>query len=179
MATDTIVHRTTEEWIALVRQHEQRIAALVWSDALGMLNQAGLRDAIAQLPEGAYTVVFADINRLKTLNSITGNHIQTNRYLRDGLRVRRGEIAGQFLGDEIVFILPEGADAAGFCARITRQLAEQPLSSMERAALELIDGPGARLSATFAYETASDIWAAIERLSCDVLAQKGKRGRQC
>jgi GGDEF domain-containing protein len=167
---------TSADLLARIRQQEQRIAALVWNDHLGMLNAAGLQDAIDTLPAGdVYTVIFADINRLKDINRVTGSHIQTNRYLRDGLRVRRGEVAGQLYGDEFIFILPEGADAAGFCARITRQLASQPLSQAERMALEVLDGPGARLSATFAWEVARDVWAAVERLSRDVLAQKAKR----
>lgn len=168
--------RTPDELLALIRQQNQRIQSLIWNDQLSMLNNAGLHDAIDQLPNSeVYTVIFCDINRLKVMNTITGSHIQTNRYLRDGLRVRRGEIAGQFLGDEFVFVLPEGADAAAFCARITRQLAEQPLSHAERTALELIDGPGARLSATFAYAESSDVWHTVEQLSRDVLAQKAQR----
>lgn len=167
--------RHPDELIALIRKQEQRIASLIWSDDLSMLNQAGLRDAIAQLDMGTYTVVFCDINRLKQINSATGSHAQTNRYLRDGLRVRRGELAGQLFGDEFLFILPEGADASGFCSRITRQLATQPLSQVERCALEILDGPHARLSATFAWEVTNDVWAAVERLSREVLAAKAAR----
>lgn len=173
-----ILSRHPDELIKLIRQQEARITSLIWSDELSMLNQAGLRDAITQLEPGVYTVVFCDINRLKTINQITGSHVATNRYLRDGLRVRRGELAGQLYGDEILFVLPEGADAPAFCARLTRQLAEQPLSQAERMALESVDGPGARLSATFAWEVTSDVWSAVERLSRDVLAQKAKRDRQ-
>lgn len=168
-------HRTVEELLSLIRAQEQRINSLIWNDSLSMLNKAGLHDEIDHLPKGTYTVVFADINRLKTINTITGSHIQSNRYLRDGLRVRRGEIAGQFLGDEFVFVLPEIADAAAFCARLTRQLADQPLSQSERYALEMIDGPGARLSATFDWEVTSDVWQAVERLSVSVLAKKAQR----
>lgn len=181
MCIHSTPHRTTNELIALIRKQNQRIASLIWNDHLGMLNQAGLHDAIAQLPGGAYTVVFCDINRLKVLNSITGNHLQTNRYLRDGLRVRRGEIAGQYFGDEFLFVLAGDADAAAFCARITRQLAEQPLNGMERAALSLIEACApehARLSATFAWRESvprDSIVAAIEPLSKDVLAEKAKR----
>lgn len=171
--------RTTEDLLGLIRQQEQRIAALSWNDDLAMLNRAGLQDAIEQLPDDSYTVVFCDIDRLKTINTATGSHIQTNRYLRDGLRVRRGELAGQLFGDEFVFILPEGADAAGFCARITRQLAAQPLSQTERMALEALNGPGARLSATFAWEVTRNVWAAVERLSHTVLAQKAQRDGRC
>ena len=170
--------RTPEEMITLIRQQEQRIACLIWSDDLAMLNQAGLRDAIAALDPELYTVVFCDINRLKQINSATGSHDTTNRYLRDGLRIRRGELAGQLFGDEFLFILPEAADAAGFCARLTRQLASQPLSQSERMALEAFDGPNARLSATFAWEVTSDVWAAVERLSREVLAQKAARDRR-
>lgn len=167
--------RHPDELIARIRQQERRIASLIWSDDLSMLNNAGLRDAIAQLEPGAYTVVFCDINRLKTINSATGSHAQTNRYLRDGLRVRRGELAGQLFGDEFLFLLPADADAAGFCSRITRQLAAQPLSQAERRALETLDGPHACLSATFAWEVTHDVWGAVERLSREVLSQKAAR----
>jgi len=167
--------RTPAEWEALLRARDERIEALSWNDELGMLTQAGLRDAISNLMPATYLIVFADINRLKTINSITGCHIQTNRYLRDGLRVRRGELAGQFLGDEFVFVLPSGAPAAQFCARISRQLASQPLSQAERTALELVDGVGARLGATFAWAESSDVWHAVEALSRDVLTKKAAR----
>jgi GGDEF domain-containing protein len=167
--------RSTKELLDLIRQQEARIAILVWNEHLNMLNSAGLNDAIEALLPGTYAVVFADIDRLKTINCATGSHIQTNRYLRDGLRVRRGEIAGQLLGDEFVFILPSGADAAGFCARIARQLAEQPLSAAEQAALEAVNGPGARLSATFDWMITDNVWRAIEALSVAVLAQKSRR----
>lgn len=173
--TSIPARHTTEELLTLIRAQEWRIASLIWNDHLCMLNQAGLDDAIAHLAPGTHTVVFCDIDRLKKINSITGSHAITNRYLRDGLRVRRGEIAGQLFGDEFLFVLPAGADAAAFCARITRQLAEQPLSGMERAALELLDGSGARLSATFAWCETDNVSGAIAQLSADVLAQKAAR----
>ncbi len=176
--THSTTQRSTDELLALICEQRQRIESLLWNDDLGMLNNAGIRDAINRLDPGIYTVVLADINRLKTINSITGNHAQTNRYLRDGLRVRCGEVAGQLYGDEILFVLPSHADAAGFCARITRQLAQQPLTHAERSALELIDGIGATLSATFACERTEDVWQAVERLSANVLTQKAKRDAQ-
>ena len=175
MTSTILAHRSTEELLLLIRQQDHRIQSLIWNDDLGMLNKAGLHDAICCLEAGEYTIVFADINRLKHINSVTGNHTITNRYLRDGLRVRRNEIAGQYLGDEFVFVLSADADAVGFCARIGRQLAEQPLSHAERTALEMIDGIGARLSATFAFERTGDVWAAVERLSVEVLNQKARR----
>jgi GGDEF domain-containing protein len=172
--------KTTEELLQLIIAQQNKIASLCWNDELSMLSQAGLMDAIHELPEGRYVVVFCDIDRLKTLNTITGSHIQTNRYLRDGLRVRRGELAGQFLGDEFVFVLADGSDAAAFCARISRQLADQPLSDAERAALVAIAGPGARLSATFASAVVGrdGIHEALSDLSKDVLAQKARRDRR-
>lgn len=180
MTTATILaHRSTAELLTLIHQQEQRIQSLIWNDALGMLNQAGLHDAIGQLSPAEYTIVFCDINRLKMINQITGNHTLTNRYLRDGLRVRHGEIAGQLYGDEFLFVLPAHADASGFCARIARQLAEQPLTANERTALELIDGDGACLSAAFAWECSTDVWAAVGRLSTNVLGQKARRDTSC
>src|SRR5207244_5192372 len=125
---------------------------------LGKLNNAGIREAILQLPEGHYTVVFADIDRLKALNSATGSHCKTNRYLAACLAVRHGEIAGQLYGDEIVYILDENsryedAHPDAFVARIARQLAGQPLTISERYVLAAAQGchvSEARLSATFA-----------------------------
>lgn len=167
---------------------DETIRRLRWNDELGMLNNAGLMDAIRGLPRGNYAVVFADIDRLKTLNTATGSHFATNRYLADGLRVRQGEIAGQLFGDEIVFILNEqsrGEDAqpAAFTRRIARQLAGQPLRSSERWMLAAAQGCSfdqARLSATFASASgvqASAVLATIEQLSIDVLALKAARDR--
>ena len=155
---------------------EARIAALAWNDELGMYNRAGLMDAIERLAPGVYTVVFCDIDRLKAINTATGSHVQSNRYLRDGLRVRAGEIAGQLYGDEIVFILKGDADAQAFIGRIARQLAQQRLTTAEQRALLLASGQ-AHLSATFASRTATaaTIRQAIEACSVDVLAQKARR----
>lgn len=152
-----------------------RIRALSWNRELGMLNRAGLDEQIERLPRAYYTVVFCDIDHLKRLNSATGSHVQTNRYLKEGLQVRAGEIAGQLYGDEIVFILRPDTAAPLFVYRIRKQLAGQPLTTEERRALILSGGDG-RLSATFAYrEQVTDIWRAIEECSVDVLAQKAGR----
>lgn len=157
-------------------EKDRQIARLSWNEGLGMLNQAGLWSAINTLPDGAYIIVFADIDRLKALNSATGSHMQSNRYLKEGLRVRDGELAGQLLGDEIVFILPMEADAPAFIRRIRRQLAGTPLTTKEREALIKAGGDG-RLSATFASEVAekSAIPLAIESCSRSVLSQKAVR----
>jgi len=155
---------------------EQQIARLSWNDSLNMYNRAGGLEAIRGLPEGFYTVIFADVDRLKAINSATGSHLQTNRYLAAGLRVRRGELAMQFLGDEFVFVLAADADADAFIARITRQLAEQPLTDGERATLAPYGA--SRLSATFAGRRQvrkQDISLAIEDCSIEVLAKKGAR----
>jgi GGDEF domain-containing protein len=162
------------------------IQRLRWNPTLDMLNQAGLMEEIRTLPAGSYTVVYCDIDRLKTLNNVTGNHFQTNRYLASGLAVREGELAGQMFGDEFVFIIDEhsrGEDAQpdAFVARIARQLAGQPLTVSERYALAAAQGvpvEQARLSATFA--TASGVSAGqvirtIEQLSRDVLQLKAER----
>ena len=152
------------------------ITRLEWDETIGMLNAAGGFRAINALPDGRYALVFCDIDYLKQINSATGNHMQTNRYLMSGLRVRRGEIAIRLMGDEFLFILTDGrgyADPVGFVERLTHQLAEQPLTAAERAGL-----PGGALSATFAWRASvkrADIRAAIERLSAAVLAQKAAR----
>lgn len=163
------------------------IAQLRWNDSLGMYNHAGLMHAIATLPsDTTYTVVFADIDRLKALNSATGNHLKTNRYLATGLQVRKGEIAGQFAGDEFIFILAENsrnedANPDAFVARIARQLAGQPLTISERYALAAAHGcpvDQARLSATFSAMSgvkSADVAQAIEWLSSDVLTLKAER----
>ena len=148
-----------------------------WNPLLDMYNLAGGLAAIAALPVGRYAVVFCDIDRLKTLNSATGNHVQTNRYLSAGLKVRAGEIAFQFLGDEIAFILTDQrgvADPRAFAERIAAQLAAQPLTEQERAMID-----SAALSATFdwcAGVSRTEILACLEQLSIAVLAQKRARG---
>lgn len=163
------------------------IARLSFNESLGMLTPAGLAEAIRTLrPDTTYTVVFADIDKLKVLNQVTQNHLQTNRYLRAGLAVRYGEIAGQLLGDEIIFILDDQArddetNPDAFVARIARQLAGQPLLQSERYALAAAQHchvRDAKLSATFAAHsgaTAAQVPSVIERLSCEVLTLKAQR----
>lgn len=162
------------------------IRRLSWNATLDMYNQAGLMEAIRALPAGSYTVIYCDIDRLKTLNSVTGSHFQTNRYLADGLNVREGELVGQMFGDEFVFILDERSrgeapNADAFIARIVRQLAGQPLTISERYALAAVQGchvSEARLSATFATQSgvsAGQVLHVLEQLSCDVLSQKAQR----
>lgn len=148
-----------------------------WNEDLGMLSRAGLMDAIDKLDDGVYTIVFADVDHLKALNSATGNHVQSNRYLKKGLEVRAGEIAGQLLGDEIVFVLAGDAHPDRFVQRIRKQLAGQMLTAKERLRLIEAGGDG-RLSATFAWTKATKgaIPAAIEACSINVLAQKEARG---
>jgi GGDEF domain-containing protein len=184
-STDLIAELRAE--IALTRA---TIARLQYNESLGMLNAAGLAEAIRTLdPNTTYTVVFADIDRLKVLNNVTRNHLQTNRYLAAGLAVRYGEVAGQLLGDEFVFILDDQArntetSPDGFVARIARQLAGQPLTISERyalAAAQRCHVSEARLSATFATQSgvsARQVEGAIEALSCQVLAMKSERDQK-
>lgn len=181
-STDPITALRTE--ITMLRD---TITRLRRNESLDMLNSAGLSEAVRTLKrDTTYTVVFADIDRLRALNSATGNHVQADRYLRAGLAVRYGEIAGQMAGDQIVFLLDDQArdketDPDAFVARITRQLAGQPLLQSERYLLAAVQGchvDQARLSATFAAQSgvsAGDVWSAVERLSCEVLAMKKAR----
>ncbi len=153
-----------------------------------MLNGAGLREAIRQLPAGHYTVIFADIDKMKAINSATGSHCATNRYLADGLARRHGEIVGQFGGDEFIYILDEQAmrdndSAQTFVAFISRQLAGQPLLQSERyllAAAQNVHVSQAKLSATFATQSSvaqHEILEVIEELSSEVLLLKARRDR--
>jgi GGDEF domain-containing protein len=165
------------------------IAQLRYNATLRMLNASGTDEAIRTLrTDTTYTVALCDIDRLKLINAVTGNHLQTDRYLAAGLAVRAGEIAGQLhdRGDEFLFILDEqsrheDADPDAFVARITRQLAGQPLTISERYALAAARGchvADARLSATFAVQSgvsAGDVMTTIESLSQQVLAQKKER----
>lgn len=172
--------------LLLIQEKQALIRRLSYNDSLKMLTPAGLSEAIRTLPYGVYTVVFADIDRLKVLNGVIGNHFQTNRYLAAGLAVRKSEIAGQLFGDEFVFLLDErsrnqATDPAAFVARIARQLAGQPLTISERYALAAAQHcpvAQAKLSATFATQSgvaADGVIAAIEQLSCQVLAMKKVR----
>lgn len=168
------------------------ILRLRWNPALNLLRAAGLDDAIATLStDTTYTIILADIDRLKTINSATGNHVQTDRYLRAGLAVRYGEIAGQLhdCGDEICFVLDDQArdtetDPNAFVARISRQLAGQPLTISERYLLAAAQGvhvSEAKLSATFAAQSgvhAGDVWSAVEALSCEVLSLKAQHDQK-
>lgn len=126
---------------------------------------------------GGYTLVFADVNRLKQLNSATGNHFATNRMLYAGLRVRLGEFAWRIWGDEFAFLIR--GDGQAFCGRIARQLASQPLTREQRAAIAAVEGVELEqvvMSATFAvYPDVRNPLAALERASADVLAKKAAR----
>ena len=161
-----------------------------WDAALNMYRPAGLAYTIRTRPaDTTYTIVLCDIDRLKDINSATGNHIQTNRYLAAGLTVREGEVVGQLFGDEFLFILDEQSrdtetDAHAFIARIARQLAGQPLTISERYALAAAQGchvSQAKLSATFATQSsvaAHAIMSTIEQLSTEVLHTKKVRDAQ-
>jgi GGDEF domain-containing protein len=187
----TLYQNTSTDLIAELRAEiaatRATIRRLQFNESLGMLTAAGLAEAIRTLPnDTTYTVVFADIDKLKVLNNVTRNHLQTNRYLAAGLARRHGEIAGQLLGDEFVFILDDQARRDGdtpdaFIAFISRQLAGQPLTISERyalAAAQKCHVSEARLSATFATMSnvsARQVEGAIEQLSCQVLAMKARR----
>ncbi len=163
------------------------LAALVYTcydRSLGMLNRNGGRLLVLLLTLplwllGGYTLVFADIDRLKQLNKVTGNHFQTNRLLKNGFRMRRGEIGFVVFGDELAFLL--FGDGHAFCQRIARQLAAQPLSEAQRAALAAMDGcqpHEAKLSATFAViQNKRSIYQALEQGSQEVLRKKEERDR--
>lgn len=207
MLHSTSIHQTITNALAATIRETQRadalqaenaelratIQTLRWNPVLKMYRAAGLDEAIRTLPTDAtYTVVLCDIDRLKTINAVTGNHMQTDRYLRAGLKVRAGEIAGQLhdQGDEIAFILHDHSQGkttnpAAFVARIARQLAGQPLTIGERCALaaaQHVPIDAARLSATFATlngVAADGVPAAIEALSCQVLALKAQRDGRC
>lgn len=186
------VQPSTADLLDQIRRQRDIIARLSYNPTLAMYRPAGLLEAIANLPADAtYTVVLCDIDRMKAINSATGSHAQTDRYLAAGLRVRAGELAGQVhdKGDEFAFILTERSEHGrreeyspeAFVARIARQLAGQPLTSSERHALAAAQGvpvEQAKLSATFStisHVKAGDIEQAIEWLSNDVLALKAQR----
>lgn len=157
------------------------IVYLCYDPSLGMLNRSGGRLLIVLLAPiclvfGA-TLVFADVNRLKKINEATGNHMLTNALLRGGFRVRFGEFAWQIYGDEMGFII--WGDGYAFVRRLTRQLAAQPLTLVQRRVIAEADGvpvDEAHLSATFAVIAGTrNIWKALELGSADVLAQKAAR----
>jgi len=162
-----------------------RLHALVRSmgrnEFLGMLNQAGFMHAIDALPDGLYTLVFCDVNKMKAINTATGCHQKTDAYLRAGFQVRGGEIAGQIHGDELAFILEEPADPVGFERRIGRQLRDVRLGTEERRAL-LPAGTRPYITAMFAHKRGvrpCEMRAALDELSIDVLSQKARRDAQC
>lgn len=171
---------------------DEKIRRLSWNPLLQMYRAPGLEDAITSLPTNTtYSVIVCDIDKMKAINSATGNHFQTDRYLAAGLKVRDGEIAGQLhdKGDEFCFILNESSrhedsNPDAFVARISRQLAGQPLTISERYYLAAAQGchvSQARLSATFAVRggvAADDILDAIEQCSSEVLLMKARRDGQ-
>jgi hypothetical protein len=153
------------------------IVFLCYDPSLGMFNRSGGRLlvillALPCLLFGA-TLIFADVNRLKKINEATGDHLLTNSLLRGGFRVRLGEWAWQIYGDEMGFII--WGDGTAFVARLSRQLAAQPLTDIQRSVLINADGVD-HLSATFAIVTnVRHIGRALSQGSRDVLAQKAQR----
>ncbi len=153
------------------------IIFLCYDPSLGMFNRSGgrLLTILLALPcllFGA-TLIFADVNRLGMVNKATGNHLLTNSLLRGGFRVRPGEWAWQIYGDEMGFII--WGDGAAFVNRLSRQLAAQPLTDVQRRVLIDADGVD-HLSATFSIVTnVRHIGRALERGSREVLAQKAQR----
>jgi hypothetical protein len=153
------------------------IGFLCYDSSLGMFNRSGGRLlvivlALPCLLFGA-TLVFADVNRLKRINEATGDHLLTNSLLRGGFRVRFGEWAWQIYGDEMGFII--WGDGTAFVARLSRQLAAQPLTEVQRRVLIDADGVD-HLSATFSIVTnVRNIGRALSQGSRDVLAQKAQR----
>ncbi len=153
------------------------IIFLCYDPSLGMFNRSGgrLLTILLALPcllFGA-TLIFADVNRLGMVNKATGNHLLTNALLRGGFRVRPGEWAWQIYGDEMGFII--WGDGAAFVNRLSRQLAAQPLTDVQRRVLIDADGVD-HLSATFSIVTnVRHIGRALERGSREVLAQKAQR----
>jgi GGDEF domain-containing protein len=162
-----------------ITQLRARVESMRWCHVLGMLNQAGGYDAIDALADGEYTIIFCDIDKMKAINTATGNHFSSNRYLTDGLRVRAGEVVFQLMGDEFVFIVK--CRAQPLIRRIRRQLASQPLRIEERTALALAKGvalESAKLSATFSAQervAKHDIRTAIMALAGATLAKKAGR----
>lgn len=156
-------------------------ATLRWNPFLGMLNQAGLMHTIDTLPDDRlYTLVFCDVNKMKALNTATGCHQKTDAYLKAGFRVRAGEIIAQLHGDELAAILEEPANAQGFEMRLRRQLRDVRLGTEERRAL-LNAGARPYITAMFAHARGlrpSELRAALDTLSMDVLAQKARRDAQ-
>lgn len=151
---------------------------LRWNPFLGMLNQAGFLHAVDTLPEDRlYALVFCDVDKMKIINTATGCHQKTDAYLRAGFRVRAGEIAAQIHGDEVAFVLDEPCDVSGFEGRIRRQLRDVRIGEEERRRMV---NAGARpyITAMFAHQRGlrpSEMRAALDTLSMDVLAQKARR----
>jgi GGDEF domain-containing protein len=186
MTTHSTTTLSIETLLAEVEHLRAEVAELRYNARLGMLNAGGLASAIRELTPGRYSVVFCDIDKMKALNAATGSHFATDAYLRAGLRVRAGELAGQVFGDEFVFIIDERSRGERlriyrFIDRIRRQLAAQPLRPHERHALaDALGCPvgDARITATFAHLSglaADEVTGAIETLSGRVLSLKARR----
>jgi GGDEF domain-containing protein len=180
--TSTDLIETMRLEIDSLLRERKRLRATIESmghnEFLGMHNQAGFLHAIDALPtDRLYTLVFCDVNKMKALNTATGNHQKTDAYLRAGFQVRAGEIAGQIHGDELSFVLEEPANAAGFVQRTRNQLRSVRLGNEERRRL-VNAGVRPYITAMFAYKRGlrpCEMRAALDELSMDVLSQKARR----
>lgn len=121
--------------ITELKKLEQRMQALSTRDELtGLYNRrgfAGLADhrlKVAQRQDGGVTLLFADLDNLKTVNDTLG-HLAGDRIIRDAARLlskacRESDVVARLGGDEFAILLADSAvgAAAGVIARIEQQI---------------------------------------------------------
>ena len=117
--------------ITELKKLEQRMQALSTKDELtGLYNRrgfAGLADhrlKVAQRQDGGVTLLFADLDNLKTVNDTLG-HLAGDKIIRDAARIlsracRESDVVARLGGDEFAILLADSAAgaAAGVIARI-------------------------------------------------------------
>jgi hypothetical protein len=101
----------------------------------GVLSPAATRRAV-RLHTGLCDVVVVDIRKMNALNAVLG-WSRANSFVGELVRHRVADIAGQWGGDEFVFVVPAG-DGAGLLSRLLKAAAEltKGLTLQERAKLE-------------------------------------------
>lgn len=158
-----------------------KMRLLGWHDSLtGLHNRMGFREKVARQMRRrrSYSLVLIDLDHFKQVNDRFGHAVgdQLLILFSDHLqrRVRSGDVAARFGGEEFMLFLPDTdeSQARDVAERLRRDIAAADMSSL---------APGWRFTASFgvaefpAGQSLNDAYAAVDRL----LYQAKYNGRNC
>lgn len=143
--------RGQEQARTALHRQVARNEELASRDALtGLLNRRGFREAARRRleescePDGAFVLLFLDLDGLKTVNDTSG-HSQGDRLLQGLARVlqrvfRDEDVVGRLGGDEFAVLVPGVADPARVTARIADAVATYNATAQPGPRLEVSIG---------------------------------------